>query len=83
MRQWTPPTRGRPESGGGGAGARGGGEIDERVVSGTEKNWSGGEGSSDRDKGMGGVQEQVSVPSPYLEVKVVEQEFQGGDEAER
>ena len=53
------------------------------MVSGTEKNWSGGEGSSDRDKGMGGVQEQVSVPSPYLEVKVVEQEFQGGDEAER
>ena len=62
MGQWTPPTRGRPESGGGGGGARGGGEIDERVVSGTEK-------TGQEEKGVATVTrgwEEFKNKFPYL-----------------
>ena len=42
-----------------------------------KEEWSGGEGSSDRDKGKGGVQSKVPVPGPFSEIQEVEQ-LQGG-----
>ena len=50
------------------------------MVSGTETKWSGGEGSIDRDEGMGGVlpiAKGFSVPGPLLEIRAVEQGGEG------
>ena len=42
-----------------------------------EEEWSGGEGSSDRDEVMGGVQSKVPIPGPLPEIQAVER-VQGG-----
>ena len=52
------------------------------MVSGTEKNWSGGEGSIDRDEGKGGVLQfsmELSVSGPLLEIRALERGDEGED----